>query len=193
MNLSGKTIGFALTGSFCTFARVFPQAEALVRAGARVIPVLSFNAWALDTRFFKAEQVRARLREITGEEPLHTLEAVEPFGPKKALDLLVIAPCTGNTLAKLAAGIADTPVTLAAKSHLRNERPILIAVSTNDALAAAAKNIGALSGARDIITLFRTARTRRTGSRVRWLRTFDKIPECACAALAGVQTQPMLV
>ena len=81
MNLSGKTIGFALTGSFCTFARVFPQAEALVRAGARVIPVLSFNAWALDTRFFKAEQVRARLREITGEEPLHTLEAVEPFGP----------------------------------------------------------------------------------------------------------------
>ena len=163
MNLSGKTIGFALTGSFCTFARVFPQAEALVRAGARVIPVLSFNAWALDTRFFKAEQVRARLREITGEEPLHTLEAVEPFGPKKALDLLVIAPCTGNTLAKLAAGIADTPVTLAAKSHLRNERPILIAVSTNDALAAAAIS-------------YRTGRMRRTGSPARWLRTLIKSP-----------------
>ncbi len=192
MNLSGKTIGFALTGSFCTFARVFPQAEALVRAGARVIPVLSFNAWALDTRFFKAEQVRARLREITGEEPLHTLEAVEPFGPKKALDLLVIAPCTGNTLAKLAAGIADTPVTLAAKSHLRNERPVLIAVSTNDALAAAAKNIGALSAARHyyFVPYGQDAPDGKPRSLV---AHFDKIPECACAALAGVQTHPMLV
>ena len=190
MNLSGKTIGFALTGSFCTFARVFPQAEAIVRAGARVVPVLSFNAWALDTRFFKAEEVRARLREITGEEPLHTLEAVEPFGPKK--DLLIIAPCTGNTLAKLAAGIADTPVTLAAKSHLRNERPVLIAVSTNDALAAAAKNIGALSAARHyyFVPYGQDAPDGKPRSLV---AHFDKIPECACAALVGVQTQPMLV
>ena len=181
MTLSGKTIGFALTGSFCTFSRVFPQAEALVKAGARVIPVLSFNAWALDTRFFKAGEVRARLREITGEEPLHTLEAVEPFGPKKALDLLVIAPCTGNTLAKLAA-----------KSHLRNERPVLVAVSTNDGLAAAAKNIGALSGARHyyFVPYGQDAPDGKPRSLV---AHFDKIPECACAALSGVQTQPVLV
>ena len=190
MTLSGKTIGFALTGSFCTFSRVFPQAEALVKAGARVIPVLSFNAWALDTRFFKAGEVRARLREITGEEPLHTLEAVEPFGPKKALDLLVIAPCTGNTLAKIAAGITDTPAALAVKSHLRNGRPVLIAVSTNDALGASAINIGKLLNTKHIFFVpFRQDDPENKPNSA--VARFEKIPESAAIALENRQIQPV--
>lgn len=191
MELTGKTVGFALTGSFCTFSRVFPQAQALKEAGARVIPIFSFNAWSLDTRFFPAEEVRRRMAEATGEEPLHTLQAVEPFGPQKLLDLLVIAPCTGNTLAKLAAGIADTPVTLAAKSHLRNERPLLLAVSTNDGLAAAARNIGSLLATRHyyFVPYGEDAPEGKPRSLV---AHFEQIPACALLALEGRQAQPML-
>ena len=191
MELTGKTVGFALTGSFCTFSRVFPQAQALKEAGARVIPIFSFNAWSLDTRFFPAEEVRHRMAEATGEEPLHTLQAVEPFGPQKLLDLLVIAPCTGNTLAKLAAGIADTPVTLAAKSHLRNERPLLLAVSTNDGLAAAARNIGSLLATRHyyFVPYGQDAPEGKPRSLV---AHFEQIPACAQLALEGRQAQPML-
>ncbi len=191
MELTGKTVGFALTGSFCTFSRVFPQAQALKEAGARVIPIFSFNAWSLDTRFFPAEEVRRRMAEATGEEPLHTLQAVEPFGPQKLLDLLVIAPCTGNTLAKLAAGIADTPVTLAAKSHLRNERPLLLAVSTNDGLAAAARNIGSLLATRHyyFVPYGQDAPEGKPRSLV---AHFEQIPACAQLALEGRQAQPML-
>ncbi|HIT69550.1 MAG TPA: dipicolinate synthase subunit B [Candidatus Aphodomonas merdavium] len=191
MELTGKTVGFALTGSFCTFSRVFPQAQALKEAGARVIPIFSFNAWSLDTRFFPAEEVRRRMAEATGEEPLHTLQAVEPFGPQKLLDLLVIAPCTGNTLAKLAAGIADTPVTLAAKSHLRNERPLLLAVSTNDGLAAAARNIGSLLATRHyyFVPYGQDAPEGKPRSLV---AHFEQIPACARLALEGRQAQPML-
>lgn len=191
MNLSGKTVGFALTGSFCTFSRVFPQVKALAEAGARVIPILSFNAWALNTRFYRASEVQGILQEITGEMPLHQLETVEPIGPRKLLDLLIIAPCTGNSLAKLAAGIADTPVTLAAKSHLRNERPVLLAVSTNDGLAAAAKNIGALQAAKHyyFVPYGEDAPEGKPRSLV---AHFEEIPACAAAAMEGRQLQPML-
>ena len=191
MELTGKTVGFALTGSFCTFSRVFPQAQALKEAGARVIPIFSFNAWSLDTRFFPAEEVRRHMAEATGEEPLHTLQAVAPFGPQKLLDLLVIAPCTGNTLAKLAAGIADTPVTLAAKSHLRNERPLLLAVSTTDGRAAAARNIGSLLATRHyyFVPYGQDAPEGKPRSLV---AHFEQIPACAQLALEGRQAQPML-
>ncbi|NLT98295.1 MAG: dipicolinate synthase subunit B, partial [Christensenellaceae bacterium] len=136
MGLAGKRIGFAVTGSSCTFAQVLPQVKALVDAGADVTPILSFNASRLNTRFFRAEDFKRVLTEITGHDIIDDLPRAEPIGPKKLLDLVIIAPCTGNTLAKLALGITDTPVLLAAKAHLRNAGPVLIAVSTNDALAA---------------------------------------------------------
>lgn len=191
MNIQGKTIGFALTGSFCTFDRVFPQVVALRTAGARVLPILSFNAYELDTRFMKATEVHTRMREATGEELLHTLATVEPIGPKHLLDLLIIAPCTGNTLAKLAMGIADTPVTLAAKSHLRNSGPILIAVSTNDGLAVAAKNIGELMARRHYYFV-PLAQDDAKGKPRSLVAQMEEIPLYAAMALEGVQHQPML-
>jgi dipicolinate synthase subunit B len=150
MDLAGKRIGFAVTGSFCTYKQVMPVIEELVNTGANVVPIVSYNAASLDTRFIKAEDFRTFLRETTKNDILGDLVAVEPIGPKKLLDLVIIAPCTGNTLAKLALGITDTPVVMAAKSHLRNSRPVLIAISTNDALAANAKNLGLLLNTRNI-------------------------------------------
>lgn len=191
MDLKGKTIGFALTGSFCTFARVFPQAEALKRTGARVLPIFSFNVYDLDTRFFTAADVRLHMENATGEVPLHTLNQVEPIGPKKLLDLLVIAPCTGNSLAKLAAGIADTPVTLAAKSHLRNDGPILLAVSTNDGLAAASRNIGELLNRRHYFFV-PFEQDDAKGKPRSLVARMEDIPACAALALEGVQSQPVL-
>jgi len=191
MDIRGKTIGFAMTGSFCTFGRAFPQAEMLTRAGARVIPILSFNAYEMDTRFFTAADVRLRLTAATGEDALHTLGQVEPIGPKHLLDLLIIAPCTGNTLAKLAAGIADTPVTLAAKSHLRNSGPVLIAVSTNDGLAAAAQNIGELLARRHYFFV-PFEQDDPEGKPRSLVARMEDIPACAALALDGVQAQPVL-
>lgn len=139
------TVGFALTGSYCTFSQVFPAMEAVAKEHT-VIPIFSANAYATDTRFGTAQSHIRRAAEICGRDPIFTIAQAEPIGPKKILDALIIAPCTGNTLAKLAHSIADTPVTMAAKSHLRNGRPIIVAVSTNDALAGAAENIGKLLG-----------------------------------------------
>ncbi len=137
-------IGFAMTGSFCTFKQAFEAAEVLVQAGYDLTPIMSFNAYNLSTRFGTAEENRARIKSITGREIIHTIESAEPIGPKRLFDLIVVCPCTSNTIAKLANGVNDTPVTMAVKSHLRNQRPVVIAVSTNDALSNAAKNIGIL-------------------------------------------------
>jgi len=136
-------IGFALCGSFCTYSKIFPIMEALANEHT-VIPIFSDNAYCTDSRFGTAEEHIRRTESICGHTVLHTISEVEPIGPKKLLDILVIAPCTGNTLAKLAHSIADTPVTMAAKSHLRNGGPVLVGVSTNDGLAGAAENIGKL-------------------------------------------------
>ena len=136
-------IGFAMCGSFCTYEKAF-SAMQTVASIHTVTPIFSHSSYTLDSRFGTAAEHIARATEICGREPLHTIVQVEPLGPKKLLDALIIAPCTGNTLAKLAHSIADGPVTMAAKSHLRNGRPVLIAVSTNDALAGAAENIGKL-------------------------------------------------
>ena len=138
-------IGFAMCGSFCTYASVFPVMTALAREH-NVIPILSEAAATVDSRFGTAQEHLRLAGEICGTKPILTLEQAEPIGPKKLLDVLLIAPCTGNTLAKLAHSIADGPVTMAAKSHLRNGRPVVIALSTNDALAGAAENIGKLLG-----------------------------------------------
>lgn len=141
-----KTIkaGFALTGSFCTFDRAIEQIEFLISKGVDVLPIMSFNASYIDTRFGKAKDFTDKIESITEKKVIKTIEAAEPIGPKNLIDILIILPCSGNTLAKLANGIYDTPVTLAAKSHLRGQKPVLLGVSSNDSLSASAKNIGAL-------------------------------------------------
>ncbi len=150
MELTGKTIGFAITGSFCTFSSVFPNIKHLIDEGAEVVPIMSEASYVTDTRFGTAESHIIYLEEKTGRKVLSKIQEVEPIGPKKMLDILIIAPCTGNTLAKISNGIADTSVTLAVKSHLRNKRPIVIAVSSNDGLGNNAKNIGFLSNMKNI-------------------------------------------
>ena len=138
-------IGFAVTGSFCTHEKALGVLEELIRAGYRVKPIVSFSASATDTRFGKAEELLRRLSDLTGEAVITTIPEAEPLGPKTPLDALFICPCTGNTLAKLASGITDTPVTMAAKAHLRQGRPLLLALATNDAMGSNLKNIGVLS------------------------------------------------
>lgn len=190
--LSGKRIGFAMTGSFCTFSQVFPEAQRLADEGAALYPILSDNVWSLDTRFYTAEQVKSRLEAICGRPIWHTLPEVEPIGPKHLLDLLIVAPCTGNSLGKLAGGIIDTPVVMAAKSQLRNDGPVLLAVSTNDALAMCAKNIGALLACRNFYFVpFRQDSPEKKPASL--VARFDLLFESACAALEGRQLQPLLV
>jgi len=150
MDISNLTIGFALTGSFCTFKKVMPEVKKLVDMGANVIPIMSENARTMDTRFGKAQDFIDQLEQITGNSLISSINMAEPIGPKALLDVLVIAPCTGNTLGKLYNGITDTCVTMAAKAHLRNNKPLIIAVSTNDGLGANAKNIGLLLNMKNI-------------------------------------------
>lgn len=184
-------IGFALCGSFCTFHSVFPAMEA-VAGTHNVIPILSASVCSIDSRFGTAQGFRERVTTICGKVPLCTIEDVEPIGPKKLLDVLIIAPCTGNTLAKLAHSIADTPVTMAAKSHLRNGRPVLIAVSTNDALAGAAENIGKLLARKHyfFVPFGQDDPVKKPTSMV---ADFSKIPEALEQVLDGKQIQPMLI
>lgn len=190
-SLRDARIGCAMTGSFCTFKAVFEAWRALRDAGADLTPILSFNAATVDTRFYPAAETTAIFREITGKRPLKSLAEVEPIGPKKLLDALVIAPCTGNTLSKLANGIADTPVTLAAKSHLRNGRPLVIAVSSNDALAQNARNLGQLLAARHVYFV-PFAQDDPVGKPNSLVARFDLLPEAVAAALAGRQVQPLI-
>ena len=184
-------IGFAMCGSFCTFQNTFPVIEEL-SAQYNLIPILSFNACSIDSRFGTAQSHIQRLTEICGKAPLCTIAEVEPIGPKKLLDALIIAPCTGNTLSKLAHSIADTPVTMAAKSHLRNGGPILIAVSTNDALAGAAENIGKLLTRKHhfFVPFGQDDPQSKPTSLV---ADFKKIPQALTAALEGYQLQPILL
>ena len=144
MDFNGVKIGFVLTGSFCTFSKTIPKIKELVNLGAEILPIMSFNAYNMDTKFGKAEDFINEIEEITGNEIIHTIKDAEPIGPKKLTDIMIIAPATGNTMAKLANDIIDTPATMAAKSHLRNNNPIVLAVSTNNGLSGNAENIGKL-------------------------------------------------
>lgn len=144
MDLKDKKIGFAMCGSFCTFKKTLAALDELKKTGAEIFPVMSETAASTDTRFGKAEEFRQKIEEITGNEIIETVKAAEPIGPKAYLDMLIVLPCTGNTLAKAASGIADSAVTMAIKAHLRNNRPVLLGVSTNDGLGVAAENIGKL-------------------------------------------------
>ena len=183
-------IGLALCGSFCTFGRVMEEAERLAEE-FDITPIMSENAAFTDTRFGKAEEMRARLEAITGKKPIVSITEAEPIGPKGCFDVLVIAPCTGNTLAKLACGVTDTAVTMAAKSHLRNGRPVVIAPSTNDGLAASAGNIGTLLARRNVY--FVPFSQDDPEKKPRSLSSdFSKLRETILAAAAGKQIQPMI-
>ncbi len=184
-------IGFAMCGSFCTYAQVFPVMEDLARQYT-LTPIFSQISCITDSRFGTAQEHIRRAEAICGREPLHTIAQVEPIGPKKLLDALIIAPCTGNTLAKLAHSIADGPVTMAAKSHLRNGRPVIVAVSTNDALAGAAENIGILLGKRNyyFVPFGQDDPAKKPTSMV---ADFTKIPPTLALALEGRQIQPILL
>ena len=184
-------IGFAMCGSFCTFAQVFPVMEQLA-GNHNVIPIFSDNAYTIDSRFGSAKEHIARAEVICKNKVLHTIAQVEPIGPKKLLDILVIAPCTGNTIAKLAHSIADTPVTMAAKSHLRNGRPVLIAISTNDALMGAAENIGKLM-ARKHFYFVPFRQDDPVGKPTSIVADFSLIPDALVAAREDVQLQPLLI
>lgn len=183
--------GFAFCGSFCTLQQAVQQMEGLALRGVHVTPVFSAAVAGTDTRFGEAKMWRERIESAAGCPAVTTIEAAEPIGPKQLFDILIIAPCTGNTLAKLANGVADTPVTLAAKAHLRNERPILIAVSTNDALAAAAENIGRLLNRKHyyFVPMRQDAPAEKPRSVV---ADFSLLYPAMEAALRGEQLQPLL-
>ena len=186
------TVGFAMCGSFCTFSKALKQMQELRDKGLDVVPIMSENAYSTDTRFGEAEAFVEDIENICQKRVIHTIPQAEPIGPKKMLDILIIEPCTGNTLAKLANGITDTAVTLAAKAHIRNGRPVLLAVSTNDALGAAAANIGRLMNSKNIyfIPMRQDDFVNKPNSIV---ADFSKTYEAAVAALKGVQLQPVLV
>lgn len=184
-------IGFAFCGSFCTYDKVFPMMEKLA-AQHKVYPIFSPVSATLDTRFGESQILLERAAAVCGRKPILSLVEAEPIGPKKMLDILIIAPCTGNTLAKLSHSIADTPVTMAAKSHLRNGRPILLAVSTNDALAGAAENIGKLLARKHyyFVPFGQDDPEKKPTSLV---ADFTQIPAAMEAAMEGRQLQPVLL
>ncbi len=191
MDLKDKRIGFALSGSFCTFRKVLAQLEVLSDLGADITPIMSNAAFSTDTRFGTAQGFKERIEEICQKPIISGITQAEPIGPQGLLDLLIIAPCTGNTIAKLAGGICDSSVTLAAKAHLRNSRPVLIAVSTNDGLGTAAKNIGLLLNSKNIyfVPFGQDDCENKPNSLV---ADMTLIPEAARAALDYKQLQPVL-
>ncbi len=192
MSLYNKNIGLALTGSFCTFEKVFEEIEHLIDEHANIYPVLSFNSQTINSRFGNAADFYDRLKNMTGHEPITTIEGAEPLGPKNDLDVFAIFPCTGNTLAKLANGITDTPVLMAAKAHLRNGKPLVIAVSTNDALGMNLKNIGTLINAKNIyfVPFGQDSPTGKPNSMVAHTNLLRKTME---SALEGKQIQPVVI
>ena len=190
-SLEGIKIGMAMCGSFCTFSKAFEQMIKLKAAGAELTPIMSYHAATLDTRFGTAEENIMTAENICGRGVINTIPLAEPVGPKKMFDLLIVCPCTGNTMAKIVNSVIDTPVTMAVKSHLRNGRPVLIAAATNDALSASAKNIGTLLNIKNIyfVPFKQDDFVKKPRSAV---ADFSMIPEAAKAALNGRQLQPIL-
>ncbi len=185
-------IGYAMCGSFCTLSSAVDGMEELVRLGADVCPVMSQTVYSTDTRFGPAADFIARIEGVCGRGIIHEIPTAEPIGPKKMLDLMIVSPCTGNTLGKLACGITDTPVTLAVKAHLRNRRPVLLAVATNDALAASGTNIGRLLNTKNVffVPMYQDDPFDKTTSLI---ADFSLIPEAARAAIEGRQLEPLLI
>ena len=192
MTIHGKNIGVAFTGSYCTYDKVFLQLEKLVQEGANVSTIFSAHSQTTDTRFGKAEDFLKKAKAITGKDPITTITEAEKIGPKSLLDLLIIAPCTGNTLSKFACAITDTPVLMGAKGQLRNGKPVVIAVSTNDALSNNLKNIGQLINVKNIyfVPFGQDNYKKKPYSMV---AHYDLLIETANEALQGRQLQPLLL
>ncbi|NLK08268.1 MAG: dipicolinate synthase subunit B [Firmicutes bacterium] len=191
MELKGKKIGFGITGSFCTFEATIPEIKRLIEAGAAVYPILSTAAATTDTRFGKARDFIKQVEDICGRPSITTIVDAEPIGPKHLLDLVIIAPCTGNTLAKLVHGVTDTAVLMAAKAHLRNEQPVLVAVSTNDGLSNNAVNIGLLLNRR-LVYMVPFGQDDPVGKGRSLVADMTLIEPAARLALQGQQIQPIL-
>lgn len=191
MELIGKNIGVAFTGSFCTYKKSFAELEKLVEAGAQVQTIFSDAAQKIDSRFGEADGFIQRAEEITGKKPFRTIKESETVGPSAMFDLMVIMPCTGNTIAKLANGITDSPVLMAAKAHLRNERPLVLCMASNDALGMNMKNIGLLMNVKNIyfVPFSQDDPVKKPNSLV---AHFELLTETVKFALAGKQLQPVL-
>ena len=191
MELKGRKIGVALTGSFCTYQKVFEQIRKLQEAQAEIVTIFSDASQKINSRFGEAEDFMKEAERITGKKPLLTIDQAEPIGPKSLLDLLIILPCTGNTIAKLANGITDTPVLMAAKAHLRNDKPLLISISTNDALGMNMKNIGLLLNAKNIyfVPFGQDNPEKKPNSMI---AKTDLVIPAAEAAMEGRQYQPVI-
>lgn len=189
--MTGITVGYAMCGSFCTFSKSILQLKKLKSLGYDIVPIMSYNAYSTDTRFGYAEEIVSEIERITDKKVIHTITDAEPIGPKKMCDVLVISPCTGNTLSKLANAITDTPVTMAAKSHLRIKRPVLITVATNDGLGASAQNIGRLLNTKNIFFVPFTQNDPETKPNS-LEANFELIPECIEKALERTQYQPVI-
>lgn len=191
MQLNGRSVGVALTGSFCSYANVIKQIENLVKEQANVIPIFSYHAQTINSRFGKAADFMDQIQAITGNAPIKTIEDAEPLGPKSLLDILIIAPCTGNTMAKLAYGITDTPVLMAAKGHLRNQKPLVISLATNDALGFNFKNVGMLYPNKNIyfVPFGQDDYKKKPNSMI---ANTELIIPALEAALDGVQLQPVI-
>ena len=184
-------IGLAVTGSFCTFRNLLKAVDDLVAHDFDITPVFSYNVSSFDTRFFKAEDFRREIQSRTGKKPITTIVEAEPIGTSMGLELMLVAPCTGNTLAKIAHGITDTPVTMAVKAQLRNNRPVVLSISSNDALGANAKNIGALLNTRNVyfVPFSQDAPESKSNSLI--ADTALIVPACE-AALQGKQLEPVI-
>lgn len=190
--MTDTTVGYAICGSFCTFSKTIQQIKKLVISGAKVLPLMSQNAYSTDTRFYKAAEFISEVESITNQKVIHTISDAEPIGPKKMCDVLVVAPCTGNTLAKIANGVTDTSVTMAVKSHLRIKRPVLLCIATNDGLGASAQNIGKLMNTKNIyfVPFSQDDPVNKPCSLV---ADFTLIEECTRLALQKEQYQPVLI
>ncbi|MCL2253861.1 MAG: dipicolinate synthase subunit B [Lachnospiraceae bacterium] len=188
---SDLNIGIAITGSYCTYEKIFPIMKELKETGANLHTIFSLNAQATDSRFGEAETFLKEAEELTGKAPILTIPGAEPIGPKSILDILIIAPCTGNTLSKLANGISDTPVLMAAKSHLRNNKPLVISLSTNDALGINLKNIGILLNSKNIYFV-PFGQDNYQGKPNSMVAHTELIPDTILSALSSKQFQPVI-
>ena len=188
--LRGKKVGFAVCGSFCTFSQCFEALETLLSLGCDIVPIMSDHAYSIDTRFGKAADHVKRMEEMCGKSVIHTIADAEPIGPKGMTDIMLVANCTGNTLAKLAMSITDTPVTMAVKSHIRNRRPVVLNIATNDALAGSAKNIFSLINYKNyyFVPIRQDDHVKKPFS---LMGDFSAIPEALAAALDNTQLQPV--
>lgn len=186
------TIGFVMCGSFCTLSKAIEQMKILSNMGYNILPIMSYNVFKFDTKFGKASEFISEVEKISGKKIIHTIQEAEPLGPKKMVDIVLVAPCTGNTLAKLSCGITDTPALMAIKSNLRIRKPIVISLATNDALGASAKNIGKLLNTKNIyfVPLKQDDPQKKPLSLV---ANFDLIPETLEKALSKKQIQPIFI